>query len=394
MAGRIDINNDIYRLSAYPFVLEHEGDFEKAIKIHGNAVEILDMTVNKFKKMKVPRANRKMFERQLMVHRQRLAYLQSLHAKGSFEGIVKVPTIRDAMADLARADNDDDQGPGTLSQARKTLYIQRQRTNASDDQAIPTTTTTTQLPPFAPTLPPGAPTAYRITIDSEFHNLNARGIWIFAKDLSNTHTLYALQAIWRQDTPIIEAVLKRPAELLPQLGAVDVQLRRTRGGSFRVETRTLVPDISGAVVVEVPDRGEHVRDWAPRRFEYGGRQFVWKGGGSNDKAADGGLFKAFAWESLYETARVWRREGSMTGKMEDEVVGGRLCWGDKGGANKVDHTIYMAAGLDVNFREHLLAVQLARLVRCSNPPNKDVKGAEAIHAGTGILSILNIASNA
>lgn len=98
----------------------------------------------------------------------------------------------------------------------------------------------------------------------------------------------------------------------------------------------------------------------------------------------------FKWETLYETSRVWAKEGSKTGKMEDEVVGGRLCWGEKHSGMRTDHTIYCAGGLDQAFREHLLASQLARFVRTHYPPNKDTKGVEAVAAGASLLSLVNI----
>lgn len=250
----------------------------------------------------------------------------------------------------------------------------------------------TQIPFFSLSLPVNpAPLTYRISHDSEFVELGARSHWVFVKDPTNTHVLYALQAIWSDQVPIIEAVLRRPGEFLPQVGAVSVRIRKTPGSSFRLVTST-VPDIGN--IVEIPDREMKSRDWSPRRFEYGGRNFVWKSGRTDgkEKSADGGLFKSFAWEALYETKRVWAREGSQTGKLEDETVGQCLCWGEKGGGNGAAHSIYMNPGLDMHFREHLLAAQLARFMRCKYPPQKDSKGVEAVAAGGTILSILELAS--
>lgn len=114
MAGKIDTNNDIYKLAARPFILERSGEYDRAIKVYQNAIEILDMTIEKFKKMKVPRVNRKMFERQVQIHRDRLAYLQILKRQGNFDNIVLPPTVLDAMDDLTR--NDGDSSPWALSQ--------------------------------------------------------------------------------------------------------------------------------------------------------------------------------------------------------------------------------------------------------------------------------------
>lgn len=114
MAGKIDTNNDIYKLTARPFILEREGDFDQAIKAYQNAIEILGMCIEKFKTMNVPRVNRKMFQRQVQLHRDRLAYLQTLKGKESFDGIVLPPTVLDAIEELTVKDADS--SPLTLSQ--------------------------------------------------------------------------------------------------------------------------------------------------------------------------------------------------------------------------------------------------------------------------------------
>lgn len=152
-------------------------------------------------------------------------------------------------------------------------------------------------------------------------------------------------------------------------------------------TRT-IPDMGA--IIEIPDGEMQRKDWSPRRFEYGGRNFVWKSAAAEGKK-EGGMFGSFgiAWETLYETKRVWAKSGSRTGKMEDELVGPRLCWGEKKGGNGADHSIHMVGGLDLYFKEHLLAVQLSRLARASYPPQKDTKGIEAASAGLGWLSIVS-----
>ncbi|KAL3466702.1 hypothetical protein BJX64DRAFT_249693 [Aspergillus heterothallicus] len=149
---------------------------------------------------------------------------------------------------------------------------------------------------------------------------------------------------------------------------------------------------AGGLVVEIPDGETERKEWSPRQFQYGGRNFVWKGGRADGKSADGGLFRSFAWETLYETKGVWAKAGSRTGKIEGETVGPRLCWGEKGGGNDASHSIHMVGGLDLQFREHLLASQLARLVRCSYPPEKDSTGLEVVAAGVSILSLIDLLS--
>ncbi|KAE8322094.1 hypothetical protein BDV39DRAFT_184497 [Aspergillus sergii] len=391
MATSEDIKNEIYKLSVLPFILERRGDYDKATEIHKSAIDILSAAAEKFRKSSnVRKINRKMFERQVDLHRERFAYLESLERKGSFEGIILPPTVLDVMEELKRDDGDN--SPWTLSQIRKALhdYGKEAPTNTEPPSQLKPfldAADSVKVPFFAPTLPSSAETViYRLSHSSELVDMGVRSHWWFIKDSTNKHTLYALQAVWSQEVPIVEAILRRAGEFLPQMGAVSIKIRKTKGGSFRLVTST-VPQAGN--IVEIPDGEAQRKDWSPRRFKYGGRNFVWKSGRADGKSADGGLFRSFSWETLYETKRVWAKEGSRTGKMEDETIGPRLCWGEKGGGNGAAHSIYMLGGLDLPFREHLLASQLARLVRCSNPPQKDSTGVEMVSAGgESILSLV------
>ncbi|KAB8215797.1 hypothetical protein BDV33DRAFT_8452 [Aspergillus novoparasiticus] len=391
MATSEDIKNEIYKLSTLPFILERRGDYDKAIEIHKSAIDILSAAAEKFRKSSnVRKINRKMFERQVDLHRERFAYLKSLKRKGSFEGIILPPTVLDVMEELKGDDGDN--SPWTLSQIRKALhdYGKEAPTNTEPPSQLKPfldAADSVKVPFFAPTLPSSAETViYRLSHSSELVDMGVRSHWWFVKDSTNKHTLYALQAVWSQEVPIVEAILRRAGEFLPQMGAVSIKIRKTKGGSFRLVTGT-VPQTGD--IVEIPDGEAQRKDWSPRRFKYGGRNFVWKSGRADGKSADGGLFRSFSWETLYETKLVWAKEGSRTGKMEDETIGPRLCWGEKGGGNGAAHSIYMVGGLDLQFREHLLASQLARLVRCSNPPQKDSTGVEMVSAGgESILSLV------
>ncbi|KAL6229739.1 hypothetical protein BDW75DRAFT_234957 [Aspergillus navahoensis] len=309
------------------------------------------MAAQRFKKGNVRKIFRKMFELQVQLHRERFAYLEGHHCKGSFDGIVLLPSRIDVEEELGR--DDGDSSPWTSSQIRKALHDYEK--DESPGKAVPghlepflKTADSTQIPSFALTLSPS--------------------YWFFVRDSTNTHVLYALQA----------AILRRAGEFLPEMGAVNIRIRKAKGGV-------------SACVVEIPDREAHSRGWSPRRFQYGGRNFVWKGR-ADGKSADGGLFKCFGWETLFETRCAWPKDGSRSGKMEDETVGPRLCWGEKGGGNGADRSIFLVRGPDQQFREHLLASQLARLVRCSYLPQKDTKGVEAASAGLSILAIADLVS--
>ncbi|OJJ00281.1 hypothetical protein ASPVEDRAFT_149244 [Aspergillus versicolor CBS 583.65] len=389
-----EIKDKLYKLSVAPFVLERQGEYQKAINIHKSAIDVLGAAAQTFRKSGsiVRKIHRKMFERQVQLHRERLAHLEDLQRKGDFSSIVLPPSGLDVVQELAREDED---SPWTLSQIRKALHDYHK--DESTGKMVPDhlkpfldAADSTQIPFFAPTLSPSAEiVTYRLTHSSELVELGVRSHWWFVKDPTNTHVLYALQVVWSQQVPIVEAILRRAGEFLPEMGALNIRIRKTKGGSFRLVTSTVPPD--GGQIVEIPDGELQRKDWSPRRFQYGGRNFVWKSGRADGKSMDGGLFRSFTWETLYETKRVWPKDGSRTGKMEDETVGPKLCWGEKGG-NGATHSIYMVGGLDLQFREHLLAAQLARLTRCSYPPQKDLAGVEAVSTGSSILGLIDLVS--
>ncbi len=58
--------------------------------------------------------------------------------------------------------------------------------------------------------------------------------------------------------------------------------------------------------------------WGPRRFTYGGREFVWETENKNE------------WQpqALYEAERTRLKPGRKTGKMEHKAVGRKLVWGE------------------------------------------------------------------
>lgn len=106
-------------------------------------------------------------------------------------------------------------------------------------------------PLFTPTLDTSLPpTVYRISHSSELVWVGMRSHWLFVKDASAKHALYAMQALWSDEVPITEAVLRRASEFLPGAGAVHVNLRKTVGGAFKLQMQSL----SVGNVVEEPDR--------------------------------------------------------------------------------------------------------------------------------------------
>ncbi|KAJ6184443.1 hypothetical protein N7519_005744 [Penicillium mononematosum] len=366
MAGKVDADNKVYKLAAMPFVLERKGDYDEAIKAYKSAITVLDEAAKIYKKGNALKIHRKMFERQVQVHRERLAYLEDLKRKGSFNGIILPPTILDAMEEVESEDGK----TWSLTQIRKSLNTfggDNPSQSTKDTSTAPAhlqpflNTDTSQRPSFSLTLSPSTPTVtYRITHSSELVNLGMRSYWFFVKDSTNTHVLYALQFVWSNEEPIVNTVLRRAGEFLPGIGATSVRLQKTKGGSFRMITRT-IPDMGA--ITEIPDGEMQRKDWSPRRFEYGGRNFVWKSAAAEGKK-EAGLGR-------------W--------KMKPLVPG--CAGGEKKGGNGADHSIHMVGGLDIYFREHLLAVQLSRLARVSYPPQKDTKGIEVATVGVSWLSI-------
>lgn len=112
-----DMKNKLYKLSVAPFVLERQEEYQKAIDFHKSAIDVLGTAAQTFRKSgsNVRKIHRKMFERQVQLHRERLAHLEDLQRKGSFAGIVLPPSGLDVVQELARGHGD---SPWTLSQVR------------------------------------------------------------------------------------------------------------------------------------------------------------------------------------------------------------------------------------------------------------------------------------
>ncbi|KAG9941076.1 hypothetical protein KCU85_g9720, partial [Aureobasidium melanogenum] len=372
----------VYTVIVEGFILEHRKQFDWAISAYGIAITLLENLMPRIKK-DMRKIHRKMFERQLDVLRERKGILDnSALANPPFAGLISPPTILSADAELEAAVDEKFQ---LLSLDERILHeysaaqpkdtntevyydkapehIQRLRPN--------------NVPKFVPTLIQSAPpTVYHISHDSELVFAGERSHWYFVKDSTNTTTLYALQAVWHNDAPMTEAVLRRPGEFLPAAGALHVGILQTPQGAIMLK----MTGPRTGLTLEMPDQYKK-SGWSSRRIYYGGRRFVWR---EPDKS---GLFNKFQWNELYETSRVWSKSGSKTGKNEDEVVGNRLCWGVNHGGMHEDHTIYMAGGLDQYFREHLLASQLTRLVWKKNPPTKNSNGLAAATSGAALLAV-------
>ncbi|THY17566.1 hypothetical protein D6C98_03972 [Aureobasidium pullulans] len=374
----------IYTVVVHGFVLEYHGKFDQAIVAHQASIELLEKLMPTIKKNML-KAHRKMFERQLDVLRERKFILEKAALTSPrFAGVLMPPTVLSADAELKANGRSTDH---VLSMDQKTICEwENAKPRDVDLKAYNSTAPENirilfpeNVPKFASTLNPSLPpTAYRISHDSELLMLGQRSHWMFVKDSTDTNTLYAMQAIWMDDAPITEAVLRRAGEFLPAAGAVTVTINRVPGGgAYWLKLQN--PRVG--MCLELPDRASKSKNWSPRRFSYGHRKFVWK------DTSDGKMFSKFQWDTLYETSREWPKQGSKTGKKEDEVVGERLCWGVNHGGTHANHTIYIAGGVDQHFREHMLASQLARYLCKTYPSAKEPSKTTAAAGVVGMLSV-------
>lgn len=331
------------QLITLPFALEERSDYASALKAHRNAITLLE----KIQKVAgIRKFNRKMYERQTAVHKERVDYLEGLESSG-FAGVVRVPSR------------------GWMTTSKPTT---------ATESSTPLSTLSTS----------NTPREYTLTHDSELVDVGVRSIWQLIKDPATGHTHYAAQALWDKDKPLVECVLRRADGFFPFGEAIHTTIVKqgNPGLNYRLRMqRRGVKDGEGdRDVWEVPATSCGKKEWSPRRFTFGGRHFVWR----NEEGKDGSLFsKKWAWETLYETAG--EAEGS-------ETVGTKLAWGNTEGTWKAKSTLYMLEGLDLALREHILASQLSRFLRWSYPPDKDLSGLEAgARAGMAVGSLISIA---
>lgn len=116
MSREIDVAREIQKIVARPLILDHEGAYVDAIKAYQDAIEFLNTLIEKFKKAGMHKINRKLYQRQAQVHRDRLTYLQTLSRKGNIDNVISLPTMIDVVSCLARQEGNN--SPWTLSQVR------------------------------------------------------------------------------------------------------------------------------------------------------------------------------------------------------------------------------------------------------------------------------------
>jgi hypothetical protein len=213
----------------------------------------------------------------------------------------------------------------------------------------------TPVPPYTPTLDPNLPVlSYHIYVSREPWTIGGHLYYYKVKSATDDRqTLYVLQAHKRYLHQISTTTLHRSAEFTNVCVQATITGVRPRSNhiALRLKGRPMqfyTP--SSRVIREEPDRLEKT-GWGPRRFTYGGRQFVWETEDKNEWRP----------QALYEVERTWPKPGSKSGRKEHKVVGKKLVWGEHRGGLKKVAVIHMVGGIDQVFREYLLASQLTRL---------------------------------
>jgi len=110
-----------------------------------------------------------------------------------------------------------------------------------------------------------------------------------------------------------------------------------------------LPSLKDVPIVENPDRAG--KRWGPRRFAYGSRLFVRKPVEINGS-------KSYKGDAVHEYTKVTAKEGSKTGKVEDDAFEKKLFWIEHKWNNHHNFKVFVAAGLDPLFKEYLCAVQM------------------------------------
>jgi hypothetical protein len=200
---------------------------------------------------------------------------------------------------------------------------------------------------------------FRLERSTAWKQAFQRWLIIHIKDMATNQTHYIAEANFVHNRQLTELKLYRVPEYDYNPCVTVAIASVTPGGQY--DTRTGLKgrpigltstSLSGQQIVEQPDRLERAY-WGPRRFAYGGRQFVWK----PEKKEN-----PYQCENLFEYTKTWPQEGSKTGKQADDAQPHKLAWGDPiNGLTFFPITIYMAGGIDLVFKEHILASQCARM---------------------------------
>jgi hypothetical protein len=215
------------------------------------------------------------------------------------------------------------------------------------------------VPFYTPTLPDLPPSVFDIHQSVEMNGyLGGHYVHVKAKDPTTQQTLYVLKLLKPARRQFSLGYLYRAAEFVGkpaasvQVSQVDPRMIGRAGGLYG---RNFAIDNGLGVIQESMDR-QLKPSWYPKRFSYGGRNFVWRERtGSRTRIGP---------SELYETAKVWPNPASKTGKLLDEVVPEPLSWGGVK-LNLGNHSLAQLSikgGVDQMFMEYILASQMAKII--------------------------------
>lgn len=198
---------------------------------------------------------------------------------------------------------------------------------------------------FTPLLSPSLPEVTYHIYEERFLRYPHMWIYFHIKDSTKTQTLYTLSSFKRNKMQVSVCSLARAAEyhsMCAHIIVTPVRPRQFRSEGCMVGRPFSITTSTGTTIKVEPDRLEKM-SWTPRRFSYGGRRFVWR------------EMKGSTVEALYEVKKEWADPNSKTGKRLDETFERPLMWGEGKIAMHKICTIHMVGGLDLLFREFLLA---------------------------------------
>jgi hypothetical protein len=163
---------------------------------------------------------------------------------------------------------------------------------------------------------------------------------------------YVLQGFVQRRKQNVTAEVFRTTDLRQRIMAVVIQPLSRISDKYDLQYtgRIMGIQILGEIIAEQPDRPGK-KGWTPRRFDFGGRRFVWK---QDSHWTNGNR------EELWEVEKEWPKPGSKTGKKEEKTFDKPLVWQHRGSFSNPHHIIHFAGGVGSLFEEYVLTSQMAR----------------------------------
>ncbi|KAJ5859304.1 hypothetical protein N7534_004581 [Penicillium rubens] len=338
----------LHDLCLSAFTAEYKHDHQSAASLHGSSVEHLTQALQRTGRFE--HNKKRVLRRKIKIHEGRLRNLNIQHAAPF---VLVVPQNRQDMIEeqLQR-------GAAKIGLEDMALgKLNRDRVQDPKAKIEPFFQYLVRppLPFYTPTVDLAVPNLrFDITGDAENSPFKISH-WCSTKVklTGSEENLYICDGLKRRKRQIPGVTISRVSEY-PQ------PYITTRVGPARwnFSGRTLEHTTSyGNVIKEKSDRST---EWAPRRFTFGGRRFVWKPDPATGHDA----------EYLVEVRSERPKAGSRTGKIEDEVFETKLAW-TNGYRFFKGTQVEVVGGLDPFFREFLFASQSSTDIGNENISSKN-----------------------